>query len=116
MSIVGDFKCFKSIDIHWMKYCCYNNKIDSILDKNSLEYLALRSWILNFKVTKEKCANIPLPPIIKKIISGYKDNLCCYYCGTLSQDFEDYSKHTYAHTNEIDDTLRKQIYLPPPKN
>ena len=58
----------------------YQNQIHVYCESESLQYICIKSWIKGSKLTKASVGLMCIPPMVKHIISAYRDILICDFC------------------------------------
>ena len=71
----------------------YENNIDNIFEKGSLQYFCIKSLIINGNIKLNKIEDLILPPFLKTFFRNYNESLVCKICFQATWD----SKQRITH-------------------
>ena len=84
----------------------YENNIDNIFNKGSLQVSCIKSLIINGNIKLNKLEDLHLPPILRKFFKNYNKYLVCKICSEATWDLKHRTRHMpQDQINELYDAI-----------
>ena len=84
----------------------YENNIDNIFDKGTLQFYCIKSLIINGNIKLNKLEDLHLPPILRNFFKNYNKYLVCKICSEATWDLKHRTRHMpQDQINELYDAI-----------